>query len=335
MIAEPFTALFGAYVLVAQKDIKIINFKRMKPNEAITQLIAHKNSGNDMAFYATAETYIQTLNTGGTQYRNIAYHIREYHKKPKEFKQLKPLPVEINKLVSESSPHVENMFLNQQTKELLEQLIVEWSHRSIFAEHNLKARNRILLHGPTGNGKTTFAKYVAKEAGLPFIQINNEGMIDSHMGVTGRNIDAVFEKIDRPCVMFWDEFDSVACERAGGGGGISGEENRIVNSLLVHLEKIKSGVVFMAATNMFENIDPAIARRFDVKHEMSIPEMQDKIRYANDLGMYYKIPLQYLPKVAEFEYLNSFAEIEGLMKGAARAVVMDKISKIKEKELVL
>lgn len=138
-------------------------------------------------------------------------------------------------------------------------------------------RNGILLHGEPGNGKTVFAKALAGELGIEFIPIQQKkfkwvGEESIHL------FNQLNEAVARaPCVIFIDEAESVIGARdETPTPGQGKERNAIVNRLLTYLVKYRtSGVVFVAATNFIDAVDPAIRRpgRFDFVFEVPNPDL--------------------------------------------------------------
>ncbi len=126
--------------------------------------------------------------------------------------------------------------------------------------------NGVLLHGPPGVGKTFFAKAAAGELGLNLLHVSTGDLVSSFVGESARNVQKAFETAEqhRPCVLFFDEFDSIAGRRDATPNQ---EDRRAVNQLLQSLEEHRgyADLVVMAATNSLEALDPAVIRagRFD------------------------------------------------------------------------
>lgn len=140
--------------------------------------------------------------------------------------------------------------------------------------------NAVLLHGLSGTGKTTFAQYVAKDLGLPFLYVSITQMMDSLMGKTGQNMDRVFEFASSiPCVLVLDEIDQIGTKR-GEEGGISGEMKRVLISILQSLDKLPNNVVLIAATNRPDALDEALVRRFPLKHKVEPLNAEESCRFV-------------------------------------------------------
>ncbi len=148
--------------------------------------------------------------------------------------------------------------------------IVEWpmKYRHYFDELGVEPPKGILLFGPPGTGKTLFAKAVATESGANFIAVRGPELLSKWVGESEKAIREIFKKarMAAPCVIFFDEIDSIAPAR-GSRLGDSGVTDRMVNQLLAEMDGVGTlkGVVVMAATNRPDILDPALLRpgRFD------------------------------------------------------------------------
>ena len=135
--------------------------------------------------------------------------------------------------------------------------------------------NGILLHGPPGVGKTFFARAIAGEHGLNMIHVSTGDLVGSLVGQSAQNIDKAFQTAldNLPCLLFFDEFDSVAQRRDNTPDQ---ESRRTVNQLLTSLEahRDERELVVMAATNSLEHLDPAVIRpgRFDRHIRIDLPD---------------------------------------------------------------
>jgi transitional endoplasmic reticulum ATPase len=135
--------------------------------------------------------------------------------------------------------------------------------------------NGILLHGPPGVGKTFVARAIAGEYGLNLIHVSTGDLVSSLQGGSAQNIDKAFQAAlaNVPCLLFFDEFDSVAQRRDATPDQ---ESRRTVNQLLTSLEAHRGErrLLVMAATNSLEQLDPAVVRpgRFDRHIRIDLPD---------------------------------------------------------------
>ena len=137
--------------------------------------------------------------------------------------------------------------------------------------------NGILLHGPPGVGKTFFARAIAGEYEMSLMHVSTGDLVASLVGGSARNIEKAFETAlqNLPCLLFFDEFDSVAQRRDSTPDQ---ESRRTVNQLLTSLEAYRDErqLLVMAATNSIEHLDPAVIRpgRFDRHIRIDLPDAE-------------------------------------------------------------
>lgn len=149
-------------------------------------------------------------------------------------------------------------------------IVEEHDRHDELAAFDLYPRHKVLLHGAPGNGKTMLAEALASSLKIPFVKAKYSGLVDSHLGVTGRNIDTLMEyAASGPCLLFLDEFDCVAIDRSAAGDVT--EMRRVTNQLLLSMDKLPPYCVFVAATNSEALIDKAVMRRFDFALAINAP----------------------------------------------------------------
>lgn len=161
-------------------------------------------------------------------------------------------------------------------KELQE--AVEWplKYPELYSKIGYSMPKGVLLYGPAGTGKTLLAKAVATESEANFISVRGPELLSKWVGESERGVREVFRRARQasPCVIFFDEIDSLAPVRGLGGDSMVTE--RVVSQLLTELDGILSlaGVVVLAATNRIDMVDPALLRagRFDKLLFIPLPE---------------------------------------------------------------
>lgn len=153
----------------------------------------------------------------------------------------------------------------------------EFAARSRLATHGLRPRQRILLYGPPGCGKTLGAERLAWTTGLPLRKVQFDTLLSSFFGETLFNLRRIFDDAaQKPCALLLDECDTLA--RARTERNDIGEINRITNALLELLEGYRGDGLVIAATNLESALDPALFRRFDEVLKIPLPTHQEVLR---------------------------------------------------------
>lgn len=163
-----------------------------------------------------------------------------------------------------------HMVLTPNVEARLSRIEQEYVARDRLARHGLNYRQRILLHGPPGCGKTLGAERLAWTTGLPLMKVRFDAVMSSYFGETASNLRQVFDSVrTTPTLLFLDECDFVARSRTNVND--VGEVPRIVNTLLVLLEEFRGPGLVVAATNLDHTLDHALFRRFDEVLEIPAP----------------------------------------------------------------
>lgn len=145
----------------------------------------------------------------------------------------------------------------------------------------LSSPSGVLLCGPPGCGKTLLAKAVANEAGINFISVKGPELLNMYVGESERAVRQCFQRArnSTPCVIFFDEFDSLCPKRSDTGE--NNGSSRLVNQLLTEMDGFedRKGVFLMAATNRPDIVDPAVMRpgRLDKILYVGLPALDDRV----------------------------------------------------------
>lgn len=201
------------------------------------------------------------------------------------------------------------LVLHASTRRGVSELIEEHHRRDLLRSHGVEPRHRVMLVGPPGGGKTSLAEAIATELAVPLLTVRYEGLIGSYLGETASRMETLFEAVRvRPCVLFFDEFDTVAKER--GDLHETGEIKRVVSSLLLQIDRLPSHVVVVAATNHPELLDRAAWRRMQLRLELPTPT-----------------------RAAKVEWLNSWVSRTGVEFGLAARTIADRLPSVSFAEL--
>lgn len=215
-------------------------------------------------------------------------------------------------LVHEIAPQrkLADLILPAVVREACRQVAEEQHRADLLRAYNLEPRNRMLLIGPPGNGKTSLAEALAAELLAPMFVVRYEGVIGSFLGETAARLQRLFEFVrTRRCVLFLDEFDTVAKER--GDEHETGEIKRVVSSLLLQIDQLPSHVVVVTATNHPELLDRAVWRRFQIRLELPPPSRQQIQDWLVRFVSRTDVDLGYAPRTLADKLLGaSFSEVE-------------------------
>ena len=213
--------------------------------------------------------------------------------------------------------------LSEVKRELQE--AIEWplKYPALYDKLGHKMARGILLHGPSGTGKTLLAKAVATESEANFVSVRGPELLSKWVGESERGIREIFRRARQasPCVIFFDEIDSIAPLR--GVGGETAVTERVVSQLLTELDGMENlrGVVVLAATNRADMIDPALLRpgRFDKIIQIPLPDLESR---KSILEISVKdVPTVKDPKDPNYVNVSKLAEQTDGMSGADVAAI--------------
>jgi len=169
-------------------------------------------------------------------------------------------------------------------KELQELVQYPVEHPEKFLKFGMTPSRGVLFYGPPGCGKTLLAKAIANECQANFISIKGPELLTMWFGESEANVRDVFDKARSaaPCVLFFDELDSIAKARGGNLGDAGGAADRVINQVLTEMDGMgsKKNVFIIGATNRPDIIDPAILRPGRLDQLIYIPLPDDKSRIS-------------------------------------------------------
>ncbi|MBI4660312.1 MAG: AAA family ATPase [Verrucomicrobia bacterium] len=246
----------------------------------------------------------------------------------KNGKLLTPQPVATNEshqsLLHEVNPQrsLGDLVLSQVVRQACQELVEEQQRADLLRSHSLEPRHRVLLIGPPGNGKTCLAEGLAQALGVILLTVRYEGVVGSFLGETASRLHKLFEHVvTRPCVLFFDEFDTLGKER--GDVHDTGEIKRVVSSLLLQIDRLPSYVVVVAATNHQELLDRAVWRRFQLRLALPRPTPAHIVEWFRLAGERWNLSTTLSPKaIAQRVQFESFAEMEEFALDVLRRTVL-------------
>jgi len=182
----------------------------------------------------------------------------------------------VSNLYFEKNPEkmIEQIILSESIKKSCYEIVEEQMRADLLHSYGVDPRNKVLLIGPPGNGKTSLAEALANSLMVPLYIVKYENIVGSYLGETALRLARLFEYVrTRQCVLFFDEFETLGKER--GDEHETGEIKRVVSSLLLQIDALPSYVVIIAATNHDNLLDTAVWRRFQLKIELPKPTTHD------------------------------------------------------------
>ena len=217
-----------------------------------------------------------------------------------------------------------HMILPESVEKRFQRIEREYAARDRLAHDGLRYRQKVLLYGPPGCGKTLGAERLGWNTGLPLLKIRFDAMVSSLLGETASNLRLVFEKAsESPCLLFFDECDAIAKSREDVQE--IGEIKRVVNTFLQLLDEYElSSGLLVAATNINKSLDRALWRRFDDLIEVPPPgEFEVQFILKQTLS---KVEIGSIDWSAIIKQMSGFsaAQVEKVAQDAAKRAILDR-----------
>lgn len=208
-----------------------------------------------------------------------------------------------------------------------------------YEKFGMSPSKGVLLYGPPGCGKTLIAKAIANECKANFISIKGPEMLTMWFGESEAKVRELFNKARQcaPCVIFFDEIDSISVRRGNSFGDAGGAADRVLNQLLSEMDGItpKSRVFVIGATNRPDVIDPALLRPGRLDQVIYIPLPNEESRYQIFQSCLQKTPVSKKVDLMQLaRYLRGFsgADIMEICSRACKCAVRENIGKEMERE---
>jgi ATP-dependent 26S proteasome regulatory subunit len=214
---------------------------------------------------------------------------------------------------------LDDLVLTSDQEGEIQKIVKAIEHREYLANIGLREIGKLLFVGPPGTGKTTISRALAHELGLPFVEVKLSMITSQYLGETAKNVEKTFEVAKRlsPCILFIDEFDSVAKTRRSDEHAAL---KRAVNTLLKSIDDIsliRDDVLLIGATNHPDQLDAAAWRRFD--EIVNFPKPDEQMR-ADILRV-----ITRRMDIAEFDPESVAAKTEGLTGSDLRMVLREAV----------
>lgn len=215
-----------------------------------------------------------------------------------------------------------DLTLSENIKQQVLELVSEQHKSDVLRSHNLKPRNKILLAGEPGNGKTSLAEAIAYELMVPLLVVRYDALIGSYLGETASKLNELFSYARKQrCVLFFDEFEALSKERSDSQE--TGEMKRVVSALLLQIDDLPDYVVTIAATNHHQLLDKAVWRRFQLKIELPQPTRDQLAGFITSIAERSNINFGYASETLAKKLLgHNFAEVEEFCLGIVRTAVL-------------
>ncbi|PWJ26372.1 ATPase family protein associated with various cellular activities (AAA) [Branchiibius hedensis] len=315
----------------------------MATNDQLKALVVSHADGDDPQFYAVAmQVAAKAARSGQAKFaqelRDLVDDLRQKGITTARVASVVAVTQprgELGSLLTVTYPdaHLSDLALSDELADRLGHVLLEQRQRDQLARHGLQPARRLLLVGPPGTGKTSTARVIAGELGLPLFAIRLDAIITKFMGETAAKLRLIFDAlVETRGVYLFDEVDALAGDRAAPND--VGEIRRVLNSFLQFLEEDASDSVIVAATNHPGLLDNALFRRFDTVMDFAFPDEKSiQAVIENRLASFSTSNLSWKRVIVAAQGL-SHAEIATAAENAAKRTVLAGRTRIRTDDLV-
>jgi SpoVK/Ycf46/Vps4 family AAA+-type ATPase len=223
-----------------------------------------------------------------------------------------------------TSTRLKDVMLRSDCRSALSNLIEETKHGTYLSSKGIRRRTKLLFVGPPGCGKSFTAQAIANELGLPHFVVRFDAIIGAYLGQTAIHLRELFRfAAQNPCVLVFDEIDALGKQR--GNPLDVGELDRIVIALMQELEFLETRGIVIATSNLPDNLDRALWRRFDLIVRFPRPTKRELQAYAARIRDRFDLAGNKLPRIANVAS-ETYADVEKAVESEARSIALSKVA---------
>lgn len=180
---------------------------------------------------------------------------------------------------------VEKFLIRNSDEAIADKIIRTYRASNRLMELGISYLPAAIFYGRSGTGKTELARYIAHKVDLPFVYVRFSSVVNSLLGGTQSNINKIFSYAKTsPCLLCFDEIDAIGLKR-GDSHDVS-EMSRVTIALMQEMDSLPNNVIIIGTTNRYDRLDPALARRFPISHQVKPLTLQEVMSLADKFFKY-------------------------------------------------